>query len=140
MGTRSLTIFKEEDGAEICVMYRQMDGYPAGHGNELSGFLSNMRINGLSCEGDESVANGMSCLAAQVVSYFKKGAGSFYLYPAETRGAGEDYLYYISGKAGDKEPTIRVCESVGGYGDKPLEEKTLFEGLASDVMAWTDKQ
>ena len=39
MGTRSLTTFLEEDGTEIAVLYRQMDGYPTGHGQDLKDFL-----------------------------------------------------------------------------------------------------
>ena len=31
MGTRCLTIFKEADGEEIAVLYRQIDGHPEGH-------------------------------------------------------------------------------------------------------------
>ena len=39
MGTRSLTIFSEDGGFEIGVLYRQMDGYPEGHGMELAKLL-----------------------------------------------------------------------------------------------------
>jgi hypothetical protein len=47
MGTRSLTIFQENDNKEICVMYRQFDGYPDGHGEELARFLSGFTmVNG----------------------------------------------------------------------------------------------
>ena len=38
MGTRSLTVVKEEEN-ELLVMYRQMDGYPSGHGQDLANFL-----------------------------------------------------------------------------------------------------
>ena len=37
MGTRSLTTFKEDhNNEEIVVLYRQFDGYPEGHGIDLS--------------------------------------------------------------------------------------------------------
>ena len=40
MGTRSLTVVRDTEGAkDICVLYRQMDGYPTGHGAELKEFL-----------------------------------------------------------------------------------------------------
>lgn len=40
MGTRSLTVFIDEhNDKEIVVMYRQMDGYPEGHGQDLVDFL-----------------------------------------------------------------------------------------------------
>ena len=38
MGTRSLT-FVYEDKTPILNMYRQFDGYPSGHGQELADFL-----------------------------------------------------------------------------------------------------
>ena len=65
MGTRSLTHFIERHteqpkdkrkkaivkDTEIVVMYRQYDGYPSGHGIDLSEFLSKGRlVNGISCE------------------------------------------------------------------------------------------
>ena len=40
MGTRSLTFVYDENGAKILNMYRQMDGYPSGHGKELAEFLA----------------------------------------------------------------------------------------------------
>ena len=34
MGTRSLTVVRETEGAkDICVLYRQMDGYPTADGD-----------------------------------------------------------------------------------------------------------
>lgn len=59
-------------------MYRQYDGYPSGHGQELADYLKTFRItNGIS--GDPiNTANGMACLAAQIVAHFK-GGGAFKL-------------------------------------------------------------
>jgi len=114
MGTRSLTIFHDGDarqyGKEIAVLYRQYDGCPDGHGKELADFLEDKPIvNGIST--NPNVFNGMGCLAAAVVAHFKDGAGGFYLYPAGTRDCGEEYTYHISGKAGDKQATIRTEEN-----------------------------
>lgn len=96
MGTRSLTVVDEEGGSEICVLYRQYDGYPTGHGAELKSFLQKTRIvNGLSLRENKRVANGMDCLAAQLVAYFKKEPGGFYLHPAGTRDCGEEYIYTV---------------------------------------------
>ena len=98
MGTRSLTTFIDNfDNKEIVVMYRQMDGYPKGHGIDLLEFLQGMDVvNGLPVgRSDASLANGMSCLAAQVISHFKQGAGEFYLHTANTRDYGEEYIYTI---------------------------------------------
>ena len=94
MGTRSLTVFQDEDGTEIVVLYRQYDGYPSGHGKELCEFLAPFEMTqGLHAQG--TTANGMGCLAAQVIAHFKTAAGGFYLYPAKTRGADEEYIYTV---------------------------------------------
>ncbi len=96
MGTRSLTVMTDEHGKEIAVMYRQMDGYPDGHGLDLASFLAGFQVvNGLGMSKDK-IANGMGCLAAQVVAHFKVGAGGFYLHAAGTRDCGEDYIYAIT--------------------------------------------
>ena len=96
MGTRSLTVVLEEDGPEICVLYRHNDGYPTGHGSELKEFLTRLRVvNGLSSGQEGILANGMGCLAAQLVAHFKTGPGGFYLYPTGTRDCGEEYVYTV---------------------------------------------
>jgi hypothetical protein len=132
MGTRSLTIFKETDGKEICVMYRQFDGYLDGHGKELCEFLAGIKmVNGISGERTK-IANGMGCLTAQVIAKFKMEAGGFYIHPAGTRDAGEDYTYFVSGKEGE-EPTIEVFENHGAkYGG----DKKIVEGPASKVLEY----
>jgi hypothetical protein len=139
MGTRSLTIFKEDD-ADIVVMYRQYDGYPSGYGQELAGFLAGMMmVNGLPPDAPKKIANGMSCLAAQIIAHFKEEPGGIYLHAAGTRDYGEDYRYYVTGMEG-KEPTIQVHEVSGGWGAKPTSETLLFEGTATEVLAWAYKQ
>lgn len=99
MGTRSLTVFVESEefgGEEIAVMYRQMDGYPTGHGAELKEYLSTLKlVNGIGADRTK-IANGMGCLAALTVAHFKgQEAGGFYLYPAKSRDCGEEYIYTV---------------------------------------------
>lgn len=95
MGTRSLTYVYNEKHAVVC-MYRQMDGYPAGHGAELAEFLDPMvLVNGINSNETRKVANGMDCLAAQLVAHFKTGAGDFYLMPPKSQDCGQDYEYHI---------------------------------------------
>jgi hypothetical protein len=98
MGTRCLTEVLEQNGDVIITLYRQFDGYPTGHGKELKDFLEGFHIcNGIGIEQDKGKwANGMSCLAAQLVSYFKEGIGGFYLYKPGTRDVWEEYIYTIS--------------------------------------------
>ena len=98
MGTRSLTTFNDEwDNKEIVVLYRQYDGYPQGHGKELFEFLDGTTVgNGINADSPPKFANGMGCLAAQIVSHFKGDkAGDFYLYAPGTRDVGEQYIYSI---------------------------------------------
>ncbi len=95
MGTRSLTFVYDGDEA-IINMYRQYDGYPSGHGAELADFLGQFTmVNGLGINETRKVANGMGCLAAQLVANFKVGAGQFYLYPTSAKDCGQDYEYHI---------------------------------------------
>lgn len=98
MGTRCLTVIKDENNEEIVVMYRQMDGYPSGHGKDLKEFLDGFYVvNGYTQEDSKSekAANGMSCLAGQLIAHFKTGIGGFYLEKAGTRDCGESYIYTV---------------------------------------------
>jgi len=110
MGTRSLTVFvdswedpetKEIQEKEIAVLYRQMDGYPTGHGAELKEFLTGFTIgNGIPL-GQKlgKFANGMGCLACQVIGHLKDGkTGGFYLEAAGARDLGEEYIYVLRSK------------------------------------------
>ena len=135
MGTRSLTIF--QDSAEICVMYRQFDGYPEGHGRELATFLSGITITNGRVDGH--TANGLQCLSAQIVAHFKTEPGEFYLMPAGTRDAGEEYRYTVYGVA-PMEPHVRA-EAVVSWGTVLRGETVdlLFDGPASELLAWINE-
>jgi len=94
MGTRSLT-FVYDEGEAIINLYRQYDGYPSGHGRELAEFLSPLTIvNGIGRE-TANIANGMGCLAAQLVAHFKTEVGQFYLHPVTATKCGQDYEYHV---------------------------------------------
>jgi hypothetical protein len=76
-------------------IYNHYDSYPEVLGVYLAEFLEDFKVtNGLS--GDTSkVANGMGCLAAQLIAEMKDGPGSVYLQkPSEDTGWAE-YVYYI---------------------------------------------
>jgi hypothetical protein len=120
MGTRSLTYVYDNDEQPIMCMYRQFDGYPTGHGLELAEFLLPFKIvNGYS--GDVKmgkVANGMGCLAAQLVGNFKTDVGNFYLYAPRLKiDAMQEYEYHVT------ENSVKVLLS--GYGES---EEVIFEG------------
>lgn len=128
MGTRSLTVLQGNDGKEIAVLYRQMDGYPSGHGAELAKYLKPFTVvngfgSGAKCG---KVANGMSCLAAQLVAKFKQEVGHFYLYPAGTRDCGEEYIYTVGLKDGRIHLECRTAD----YGGEP--GHLLYSGPAAE--------
>ena len=113
MGTRALTIFMDE-GKELVVMYKQFDGYPDGLGVELAEFLKDfIMVNGIGVnDTGKKIANGMGCLAAQVIAHWKEGAGGVYLYPAGTRDVWEEFEYIITGEEGEMpELEIRHAEN-----------------------------
>ena len=97
MGTRSLTYVYVEDTPIMC-MYRQFDGYPSGHGVELAEFLTQIEMgNGMADKPELfSFANGMGCLAAQMIVNFKKSPGGFYIYPVELdQACWQEYEYHV---------------------------------------------
>ena len=129
MSTRSITVLEDDQGAEIVVMYRHFDGYPAGHGAMLQKFLAPFTVhNGITGNEPEPFANGAACLAAQIVAEFKVSlankqlAGNIYLYPAGTRDCGAEYIYTVRPVDGI------IHMKVEGVYDK----KTLYEGPARD--------
>ncbi len=97
MGTRSLTYVMDDRRKKLLCMYRHMDGYPSGHGEELAEFLRPITLcNGVPLGADNSKkANGAGCLAAQIVAHFKTGIGGIYLRPTDTKDAGQDYVYIV---------------------------------------------
>jgi hypothetical protein len=142
MGTRSTTLFietyKDESGKQkknkIVVMYRQFDGYPSGHGQELAEFLSKGKlVNGMGMD-DNIVFNGMGCLTAQVVAHFKDGAGGIYL-QTNDKGCWEEFRYQVIGDFDTKELIIKVFSS--------YKSKLIFEGTPTEMLNWieeTEKQ
>jgi len=83
MGTRSITRVHDagKDSKVILAVYRHMDGYFEGMGVDLTEFLTGMNlVNGINLEKiPTKAANGMSCLAAQLVAHFKTGIGGIYI-------------------------------------------------------------
>ena len=112
MATRALINFVErEDGVSFSEhpgvdkihvqIYNHYDGYPSGLGVTLAEYLQDfIVVNGLSFDSaGKTSANGIGCLAAQVVRYLKDGPGNVYLHkPGEK--SWEDYEYFIWCKEG----------------------------------------
>ena len=110
MGTRSLTFVYDGDVPVINV-YRQYDGYPSGHGHELAQFLdSKTLVNGYG-EQNSFEANGMGCLAAQLIVQLKHGVGGIYIYPVSSTDCFQDYEYHVyEDKVVVKDPTAVIFE------------------------------
>ena len=95
MGTRSLTFIYNEHNEPIINLYRQYDGYIAGHGAELAEFLRGKKlVNGYGKESTD-IANGMGCLAASLVAHFKETVGGFYIHSVTETQCGQDYEYHV---------------------------------------------
>ncbi|MCC6649020.1 MAG: YqaJ viral recombinase family protein [Polyangiaceae bacterium] len=80
MGTHALTrIFEHGAETPLVTLYRQLDGYPDGHGRDLLAFAKGMPITcGIRGDG-KGTANGMGCFAAQLIARLKTGVGGHYV-------------------------------------------------------------
>lgn len=141
MGTRSLTfVYSESKRGEkaepIMNMYRQFDGYPSGHGAELSEFLSGGKIvNGLRLGREGKFFNGMGDLAAQLVANFKKESGGFYLYPVTAKDCGQDYEYHIYNIDGELKIEVYYCGcNIFGMSGDPEDVKFVFNGSLPEFV------
>ena len=110
MGTRSLTFVYDGD-VPVINIYRQFDGYPSGHGHELAQFLDSKNlVNGYG-EQNSFEANGMGCLAAQLIVQLKHGVGGIYIYPVSSTDCWQDYEYHVyEDKVVVKDPTAVIFE------------------------------
>ena len=110
MGTRSLTFVYDGD-VPVINIYRQFDGYPSGHGHELAQFLdSKTLVNGFGKQ-NSFEANGMGCLAAQLIVQLKHGVGGIYIYPVSSTNCFQDYEYHVyEDKVVVKDPTAVIFE------------------------------
>ena len=142
MGTRSLTIVRDENGTDILTLYRQYDGYPEGHGKELTTFLRPFDVTqGIRSYEAPYQANGAGCLAAQIVAHFKRRTpktkrspaqgpqGNFYIYPNGVKDVGEEYVYIVTARLGS--PDVMVCDETW---------KPIVQGSPANVRAWIVKQ
>ena len=86
-------------------VYNHYDGHPERLGVTLASYLKSYDIrNGIPNDytGLQSpMANGIGCLAAQLVSYLKEEPGNVYLQPAVNPNW-EDYVYYVWVKEGSR--------------------------------------
>ena len=143
MGTRSLTrvieTWKDDDGKQkqemLVTMYRQMDGYPSGHGQDLADFLNSGKVvNGISVGEKQRVFNGAGCMAAQMISHFKgDSAGGIYIYPNSTKDAWQNYEYHVLVDFDSKDVTL-ICYESG------KRKKQLFKGSPDKFIEFVQKE
>lgn len=141
MGTRSLTYFYQ-DGKPFCGFYRQMDGYPDGHGAALGEILAPITlVNGYQMHMKAGThANGPGCLAAQVIARLKDehGIGGIYMIaptPEEDSDGWQEYEYHV------------FLDSVGeGFDAKYVgriecrdPERVIFSGDFESFYKWAQK-
>ncbi len=121
----SFTIFERKE--PVITMYSHWDGYPEGFPLEVMQWLSGIAItNGLHTN-TENTANGVSCLAAQMIAKFKTEPGNIYIYnPNMRHRLCEDYIYYIF--IDNDSIRITVIRSDGD------ENTTVFESAISDYI------
>ena len=139
MGTRALT-FVYDGETPIINMYRQYDGYPSGHGQELAEFLTQGKlVNGLSGK-NETVFNGMGCLAAQMIANFKQTPGGFYIHPVTDTECGQDYEYHVY----EREDELRVRVTNRGFNMFGLTmddtNETLFDGNVIEFLDYCNPE
>jgi hypothetical protein len=119
MGTRSLTFVYDGD-VPVINIYRQYDGYPSGHGHELAQFLdSKTLVNGYS-DKNSFEANGMGCLAAQLIVQLKHGVGGIYIYPVSSTDCFQDYEYHVY----EDKVIVQNCNTVYDSGHNQV----IFDG------------
>ena len=137
MGTRSLTYIEESYGENrekkqnILCMYRQYDGYLSGHGAELAEFLQDFTVvNGYNSGTPKRAANGMGCLAAQLIAHFKDDIGNIYIHEPNDSDCGEEYTYTVYEE--DGKVRIRAYDVWA--------KKIIFDGSPKQMLALAEAQ
>lgn len=122
MGTRSITTIRH-NGTPFVAIYRQYDGYPTGHGQELANILAgHTMVNGIPGGKDVKVFNGPNDMAATIIARLKGDqTGNVYVYGPDTTDMGQDYDYIID-VAGYEDPQITILN----WGEK------IFQGTVQD--------
>lgn len=143
MGTRSLTFVYDSNDRPIINLYRQYDGYPTGHGAELAEFLSGFSVgNGIGAKTPEKYANGMGCLAAQVVAHFKNSVGGFYIHSVDSTDCGQDYEYHVYQGGANGELWVRVKDRGCNMFGLTLSDmdKSIFDGPVSEFVKFCSEE
>lgn len=134
MGTRSTTHIYDENRNHLVSIYRQYDGYPTGHGQELANFLNGKKlVNGFGDPNTTVEANGMGCLSAQFIAHFKTGIGNVYITTKDDR---QEYNYFVELKDGE----LHLKVESEYYGLLYVGKVSDFNGATVEAMAYSDEE
>jgi hypothetical protein len=146
MGTRArVNVFDEHGAPEdkpLVSIYRQFDGYPEGLGQDVAEFAAPLEIvNGISNRRGVQ-ANGMGCLAAQLIKHLKEGVGNVYIRDNGLESNGEEFVYNLREKGGVLHMEVRTgrMTAFGMPGDTEAEMKPLYDGPIKDYVAWLEAE
>ena len=136
MGTRARV--NVIDGNNVLLsIYRQYDGYPSGLGADILNQFKDCQItNGISGPRDAlgKSANGMGCLAAQLVKSLKNEIGNVYIRDTSDDSHGEEFSYSLSERNGKLHLSVSAG-SVTWFGLPGTPEKEmpmLYSGPLAD--------
>ena len=146
MSTRSVTIFMDGN-EELCRIYRQSDGYPAGMGADLARLCDRRLTNGITHFGRDAAsydeANGMPELAALVLCALKNEnpVGNIYMQkPNGDVGDWVEYVYVVRGHEGQK-PVIECATHPGEWPfNMQAEDTHVFTGNSQQWEQFLAKQ
>jgi hypothetical protein len=127
----SVTVFRNKEGQEIAAMLDRIGGDIEDHGRELAEFLKDILL----CKSypkNGPFAQGMGCLAAQVITYFRnRYGGNISLVPVPvplSRNWPWECIYMVLEEEGAARPIVEVRF--------PGRAAPHFRGTAVEVVEW----
>lgn len=96
--SHSITLVRDsgKESPIIASIYKHTYGVYRDHGNELKMFMKDIRLlnETVTGESDRRIADGMGCLAAQLIKSLKKKPGEVYMIPTGM-SQNEDFTYDV---------------------------------------------
>lgn len=134
MGTPAITIVLDEENRELLSIYSQSDGYPDSHGVNLAELCDRTIRQGYGFEDTmQTAANGMQCLAAQLVAGLKTRIGGTYILPPNSNWDAA-YTYIVSFQGVGKKPRI-ACRKGSETRTRRIAEPAKFAAWAKKTAA-----
>jgi len=102
MGTRCTVDVLNRDKEKILRLYGMYDGGYEGVGKDLCEFVDSIKIAPLTIGDNEGIANGIECLALQLVCHLKTRPGGWYAEHCKP----ESYHYIVTVEDSDKTKAV----------------------------------